>query len=222
MFNGSPIVESASFNDPLWAPRFLEMANEMVILGAKSKLITRYTGLTQKAVAERYRRLTGEEAPAGRLQQTMGKFYAMQHSRGGWDWVMQSATFARVYLQMEAAFGEPVNRGWLLLTSYQAYIRLTDALLEASPRTTRLTINQGYDLAHKLGSGPSRKTAELRLKECDDCGTHHLIVRDIELDNQKCPMCALNGHYQRLAESAEEIAEKKRTGTNHLQYAIQI
>ena len=131
MYPGSPIPEYAKFEDPLWTSRFLDLANAMVLMGAKPKLIARYTGLSSKAIAERYKRLTGQEAPAGRLQQTQPRHYALPHNRGGLDWNLQAATFSSIYLKIEKALDEPANRGWLLLTAYQAYYRLTDAMQQA-------------------------------------------------------------------------------------------
>lgn len=207
---GSPIPESAQHDDPVWTSRFLDLANEMVLVGAKPKLIARYTGLSPKAIADRYKRLTNQPAPPGRLQQTQPKNFAVPHSRGGLDWNLQSAAFASIYLKLERAFVESVNRGWLLLTAYQTYHRLTDPLQRKLPRLCRININNAYDLMTHLRYGISRQGAPLALKDCPDCSASYLIITEIELDHQSCPMCAIQARYARLVENSERIATTRQ------------
>lgn len=213
MGSGAPIPESADINDPLWTSNFLDLANAMVLMGGKPKLIARYTGLPPKAIAERYKRLTGQEAPAGRLQQTQPKHYAVPHNRGGLDWNLQSAAFASIYLKIEKALDEPANRGWLLLTAYQAYVRLTDPLQQALPRLTRISLNNAYDLMTHLGYGYSRKSAPLSLKACGDCGGSYLVITEQELDHQGCPMCAIQRRYMQLVENSERISASRQSAS---------
>lgn len=209
MHPGAPIPESAKFDDPLWTSRFLDLANAMVLMGGKPKLIARYTGLSPKAIADRYKRLTGQEAPAGRLQQTQPKHYAIPHNRGGLDWNLQSAAFASIYLKIERALDEPANRGWLLLTAYQAYFRLTDSLQQALPKLSRITLNNAYDLMTHLGYGHGRKSAPLALKDCNDCGGSYLVITELELDHQTCPMCAIQKRFSKLVENSERISASR-------------
>ncbi len=211
MFSGAPIPQHAEFDDPIWTGRFLDMANAMVLMGAKPKLIMRYTGLSQKAVTMRYKRLTGEEAPCGHNKTNLPKFFATPHNRGGLDFNMQAAAFAGIYLKLEEAMGEPVNLGWLLLTSYQAYVRLTDTISEAVPKLTRLSINQAYTLATHLGiSDRMRNSATLALKDCGDCGTNYLVLTEAEIDNQRCPMCAIHGRYATWIENGKKVAAARQ------------
>ena len=219
MYPGSPIPEYAKFEDPLWTSRFLDLANAMVLMGGKPKLIARYTGLSQKAIAERYKRLTGQEAPAGRLQQTQPRHYAIPHNRGGLDWNLQAATFSSIYLKIEKAIDEPANRGWLLLTAYQAYFRLTDSLQQALPKLSRISLNNAYDLMTHLGYGHGRKSAPLRMKDCDDCGASYLVITELEFDHQSCPMCAIQKRFQMLVDNAEKICSTRQSKSDLIQLA---
>lgn len=206
MHPGAPIPQTAQFDDPIWKSRFLDLANGMVLMGAKPVLIHRYTGLSPKLIAELYKRLVGQEAPSGRLQQALPKHYAIPHNRGGLEWILQTAAYASTYLKFEKAFDVIPNRGWLLLHSYQAYIRLTDPLQQEVPRLTRVTLNNAYDMMIHLGIGPSRKGARLALRDCDECGASHLVVTDLELDHQTCPMCAIQNRFMRLVENSQKIS----------------
>lgn len=210
MHAGAPIPETAQFDDPLWTSRFLDLAHAMIMLDGKPKLIARYTGLSAKSIADRYKRLTGHEAPAGRLQQAQPKHFAIPHNRGGLDWNIQAAAFAAVYLKIEAALDEPPNRGWLLTAAFQAYQRLTDPILAVMPDLPRVGFNTGYDLMTHLGYGYGRKSAALALKQCDVCGASHLIITTAELDNQSCPMCAIQRRYALLVENASRIQSCRR------------
>ncbi len=201
MYPGAPIPVNASFDDPLWTSRFFDLANEMVLMGGKPKLIARYTGLSSKSIADRYKRLTGKKAPCGRLQQTQPKPYAMPHNRGGLDWNIQAAVFASIYQKLEQALGEPANRGWLLLTAYQAYYRLTDMMQQELPKLHRLSLNNAYDLMTHLGRG----RGGLALQECDACGANYLVMTEAELDNQACPMCAIQQRFVKLVENVGKI-----------------
>lgn len=206
-----PIPESAEFDDPLWTSSFLDLANSMIVLGARPKLIGRYTGLSIRAIRERYRRLVGKEAPGGRLQQTQTKAFSTPNSRGGHDWLVQAAAFAGVFLKIESAMNdEPVNRGWLLVTAYATYRRLTDPMLESTPKLNRLSLNTAYEIMTYLGYGSNRKFAPLSLQRCAVCGTGRLVVTEIETDSQSCPMCSINKRYVHLLNNVERNAAQKR------------
>ena len=216
-----PIPESAQFDDPVWAGRFQDLANQMVLLSAKPKLISRYTGLTAKAISDRYQRLTGHVGSPGRLPQSQPKHYAIPHSRAGLDWTVQSAAFASIYLKLERAFEEPVNRGWLLVTAFQAYQRLTDPLQRKLPRLCRINFNNAYDLVTHLRYGISRKDAPLALQNCSSCGTSYLVITELELDHQSCPMCAIQARYRLLVENSERIsATRQASAAKKARHAI--
>lgn len=206
---GEPIPEYASFDDPVWRGRFLDLANRMVLMRAKPVLIHRYTGLSPKIIAELYKRLTGEEAPSGRLQQALPKHYAIPHNRGGLEWILQTAAYASTFVKFEKALDVVPNKGWLLLHSYEAYIRLTDKLQQEVPRLARVTLNNAYDMMIHLGTGPVRKGAKLALRDCPECGGSHLVVTDQELDHQACPMCAIQNRYLKLVENSHKISEHR-------------
>lgn len=201
MSPGLPIPESAKFDDPIWISRFMDLADLMVSFGGKPKLICRYTGLPAKVVAVRYKALTGREAQAGRLPQSGPGHYALPNNRGGLGWNLQAAAFASIYLRMEAALDEPVNRGWLLATSYQAYLRLTDPLRMSIPDLQRLGFNVAYDLMTHLCRGRARKSPSLELRNCGVCGTSFLVVTGGLAKRQACPMCGIQRELESPAES---------------------
>ena len=207
---GTPIPESAQFDDPIWKSRFLDLATGMVKMGAKPVLIHRYTGLSPKVIAELYKCLTGQEAPSGRLQQALPKHYAIPHNRGGLEWILQTAAYASTFFKFEKALDIVPNRGWLLLHSYKAYERLTAPLQHEIPRLSRVTLNNAYDMMIHLGVGPSRKGARLALRDCNECAGSHLVVTDQELDHQTCPMCAIQSRYMKLVENSQKISAERQ------------
>ncbi|MBX3669561.1 MAG: hypothetical protein KF778_14270 [Rhodocyclaceae bacterium] len=186
-----PIPLHAKLEDPVWTSRFLDLANTMVLFGGKPKLICRFTGLPAKAVAERYKLLTGRQAEAGRLPQAQPGYYACGHDNRNWDWNLQAAAFASIFLRIETAMDEPVNLGWLLTTAYQAYYRLTDPLRVAIPDLQRVGFNSAYDLVRLLGFGEGRKSAPLALKDCKTCGASFLVIAKAPFRNHMCPMCGI-------------------------------
>ena len=210
MHPGAPIPKSAQFDDPIWKSRFLDLANGMVMMEAKPVLIHRYTGLSPRVIAELYKRLTGREAPPGRLQQALPKHYAIYHNRGGLEWILQTAAYARTFLKFEKALDIVPNHGWLLLHSYQAYLRLTDPLQQEIPSLSRVSLNNAYDMMIHLGVGPSRKGASLVLRDCEECGGSRLVVTDQELDHQTCPMCAIQKRYMKLVENSQKISADRQ------------
>lgn len=199
-----PIPASVQFDDPIWISRFLDLADLMVWLGGKPKLICRYTGLAPKEVALRYKALTGREAQAGRLPQSKPGHYALPSKHRGLDWNLQAAAFASIYLRIEAALTEPVNRGWLLATAYLAYLRLTDPLRNSIRDLQRLEFNSAYDLMTLLGRDKDGKSAPLELRNCNVCGTSYLYITGWTAKRQACPMCGI----QRQLETP---ADKSRT-----------
>ncbi|MBZ0096788.1 MAG: hypothetical protein K8H75_15645 [Sulfuricella sp.] len=207
MYKATPIPESATIEDPLWTARFHDLANAMVLMSTRPKIISRYTGLSPRQVTERYVRLTNDVASPGRMGNGHPKRFAIPHDRGGLDWTIQSAVFTNCYLELEAAMGELVNRGWLLATTYHAYCRLTEPAFQET-KMRRLTINAAYDLMTHVGFGQYRKRAALAQQQCECCGTHFLVVTEAELDNQHCPMCALDKNYQRLVENSAKLREQ--------------
>ena len=83
MHPGAPIPVSAFFYDPLWQSRFIDLASALVLMNAKPKIISRYTGLQSKAIASRYLRLNNTTAKKGRLKVATSKSFAAVHKRWG-------------------------------------------------------------------------------------------------------------------------------------------
>lgn len=208
MHQGAPIPAHAEFDDPLWFGRFSDLANAMILLGAKPKLVANYTGLNQKSITERYRRLTGQEPPGGRMAQAQPKFFCNPNANGH-DFTLQSAIFATIYLKLERAMDEPAHAGWLLVTAYQAYLRLTDSIADQLPRLNRLTLSHSYDLMMHVGFR-RRNMAAISLKECECCGTTYLVANDYEKDQaEECPLCAMQRRQEQLAVNLDRTKQKR-------------
>ena len=203
------IPESANFKDPFWKPKFLELANMLIELGANPKLVARYTDLSERQITQAFVSILGKEPEAGRITASAPRRYAVVSERGGYGLLLQATLFANCYLQLEAAISEPVNRGWLLATAYRSYLRLTPQLCDAESNK-RLPISAAYDIVCHIGIGNYRNEAALRMKGCDDCGINYLTLREAESFNQCCPMCAVNNNFQRLADTSKSLKAKSR------------
>lgn len=208
MHQGAPIPINAEFDDPLWMGRFSDLANEMILLGAKPKLVANYTGLPQKAISDRYRRLTGEDPPGGRMAQTQPKFFCAPNANG-FEFNLQSAIFAKIYIKLEEAMGEPVHAGWLLVTAYQAYLRRTEAIADEVPRLSRLTLGNAYDLMMHVGFR-RRHMAAIVVKECGDCGSPYLLAAELERESCGCPLCAMQRRQDQLAVNLDRTRQNRK------------
>lgn len=208
---GQPIPESAEFDDPIWIGRFHDLANAMISLDAKTKIIARYTGLPTKAVLNRYKRLTGRGAPVGRSQTFAPERFVTGSPRNGYDWNIQAAAYVGIYLKIEAALDEKVNRGWLLTVAYQVYERLTEPTRTASPSTQMLSFNRAYDLMNSIGHGIGRNSAALRLSTCTQCQSGFLSANTMEPDSQRCPVCDLEKKYERMSKCAHKMTEVRES-----------
>lgn len=199
---GTPIPANANFKDPLWSPHFYALANKLIMLGAKPKLITRYTGLATKAILERYKGLRGEAPPHGRMQQTLPKTYANLSNRGSLPFILQCAAFANIFHKIRCAIpaGEAVNDGWLLAKAFETHTRLACA---EPGQPVLLTITHAYDIKSYITAG------DLELVDCPECGGAHLLVTAAERDGQHCPMCLIQRRYVLLVENSAAITAAK-------------
>ena len=183
MFQGSPIPPHATVSDPLWLARFHDLANAMILCGAKGKLVTWATGLNSKQVTDRYIKLCGINPPLGRLGQADPKYFALRSHKRGFGWNIQCAIFTAVYQKMQESMTEPTHRGWLLYTAYDVYVQLTNGTVD---KEDIIPFSNAYEIvAHTQGKQPT-----LKLHPCQDCGTNYLILTGAEIDNQDCPLCA--------------------------------
>jgi hypothetical protein len=72
-----PIPENTRPDDPRWAIEFLQLAHDLVIAGAKAKLIERFTELPHRRVSEMYKALLGVAPPAGPVMQGSARYFAV-------------------------------------------------------------------------------------------------------------------------------------------------
>lgn len=195
-----PIPDDATIGDPIWHSQILELANALVREGAKARLVERFTGLPHKKVANLYQIILNQSPVSGPITQGTAGFFATPKTYGA-SWNLQSAIFLSCYLRLEKLIGMVPNRGWLLLKAFQAYKAMTQPLLDTTG-IKRLDINQAYSLLALTGFGRMRGREDIQQAHCMDCGVNFLVVAQEELDTQRCPICAMNENYSRLAEQS--------------------
>lgn len=214
---GKPIPENADYEDPRWVGSFHDLAAKMISFDAKTKIIVRYTGIPAKTISRRYKLLTGRCAPAGRSQTFDPERFIFKNHRIGVDWNIQAAAYVGIYLKIESAMEQKVNRGWLLTAAYQAYERLTEKTRHASPKTEKLTFNRAYDLMNSFGHGISRKLSSLCLRTCVDCQSGYLSANSIELNTPHCPVCELERKYMLMSDYAKQMTVQRKSGLKKAQ-----
>ena len=190
------IPRSATPTDPKWEFEFFGLARGLVMAGAKAKLIAHLTQLSQRRIRSLYRVLKGTHAPAGPVLQANARFFAMPSASTSSSWSIQCAIFLACYERVGAMAELPLNRGWQLLSSFNAYTRITEDLHRAIA-LTRLDINQAYGLLTHCRFLEDPK-AELQRRACPNCLMNYLIVTTVALRAQPCPVCAMNSNSLRL------------------------
>ena len=200
MFQGTPIPDFASINDPLFAARFQDLANAMILHGAKGKLVQWATGLSAKQVTERYQKLCNTKPPLGRNGQADPKSFALPSQHKSRKWNIQSAIFASVYEQLRDSMVEPVHKGWLLCTAYDSYVKLSNC-----DPADQIPFNNAYDIVNHTQC----KHPPLRLHPCKECGCSFLVLTNAELDNQECPVCAVGKRCEHLINIGSNRAKKQ-------------
>ncbi len=138
-----PIPEDARPDDPRWAIAFLQLAHDLVIAGAKAKIIERFTDLPHSRVREMYKALRGIVPPAGPVMQGSARHFAMPSKNTSEASRIQCAIFLACYDRMGKITTSPLQRGWRLLAAFNAYLRLTETLSQTAS-IKRLDINQAY------------------------------------------------------------------------------
>lgn len=192
-----PIPENAQPGDPRWQIAFLELAREFIMANAKAKIIERFTDLSHRKVRETYLALRGIAPPAGPVMQGSARYFAMHGKKTSEVSRIQSVIFLACYERMGKITTTPVHRGWRLLAAFNAYLSLTEQLNQTTP-IKRLDINQAYALLAYCGFLAPPNSAELRRRQCSVCSIYYLIVANENLDTQRCPVCAINAHWQSL------------------------
>lgn len=202
MSHSTPIPHDATVDDPLWSARFHELANALILSGAKGKIVSWATGLTPKQVSNRYVKLCGKFPPLGRTGQGNPVSFARPTShRGGHAWTLQCAIFTGCYDRLKECMNGPVHKAWLLYTAHETYIRLTE---DAAIRGEPIPINVAYDIvSHTQGKQPT-----LKLHPCPDCEIRYLVLTSAELDHQDCPVCAIQKNCDHLIKTGTLAARK--------------
>ncbi len=193
----TPIPEGARPDDPKWAAAYLELANGLVMAGAKAKLVSRFTDLPQKRVRQLYRALRGMDPPAGPVVQGSARFFAMPGKHTSEAWVVQSVFFLECYDRIGKANALPMDRGWRLLAAFTAYLDVTEKHNQATA-DKRFDINQAYALLTHCGFLTDAGTAELKRKQCQVCLIRYPVVATALPDSHGCPVCTTNANILRL------------------------
>jgi hypothetical protein len=197
----TPITEDARPGDPRWSVPYLKLAEGLVAVGAKAKLIERFTDLPHSRVQLLYRAFRGTAPPAGPLTQGSARQFAVPGKHTSESLRIQCAIFLACYDRIGRITPAPLQRGWRLLAAFNAYLDLTEKLT-AKTSVKRLDINQAYALLTYCGFLTLRAEAELQRELCPDCGIAYPVAVNEPRAKQSCPVCAINANCLRLAEQA--------------------
>ena len=197
-----PIPENARPGDPRWAVAFLDLAQGLVIEGAKAKLIERFTDLPRSKIKELYKALRGTPPPAGPVMQGSARYFALPGKHTSEALRIQCVIFLACYERMAKISSTPVQRGWLLLAAFNSYLSITEEKLSPADAIKRLDINQAYALLSYCGFTTMPNGAELQLRQCEICSISYPVVAAEALDIQGCPVCAIDENCERLAKQA--------------------
>jgi hypothetical protein len=206
----TPITEGARATDPRWTVPYLQLAEGLVLAGAKARLIERFTEFPHSRVTALYRAFRGTVPPAGPITQGNARYFAVPSKRTSESLRIQCAIFLACYERMGRITATPLQRGWQLLAAFNAYLELTEKLTAATA-VKRLDINQAYALLACCGFLAMRGEAELQRELCPDCGIAYPIAASEPRARQGCPVCAINANCLRLAGQASASAQKTRT-----------
>lgn len=197
----TPIPDNARPDDPCWAIAFLHLAHDLVIAGAKAKIIERFTDLPHSRVREMYKALRGIAPPAGPVMQGSARHFAMPSKHTSEALRIQCAIFLACFDRMGKITTLPVHRGWRLLAAFNAYLGLTEKLNQTAS-VKRLDINQAYALLSYCGFMTRANGVDLQLKECPVCSISYPVVTNEQLNSQGCPVCAIHANCLRLSHQA--------------------
>ena len=181
---------------------FLDLAQGLVIAGAKAKLIERFTDLPRSKIKELYKALRGTSPPAGPVMQGSARYFAVPGKHTSEAARIQCAIFLACYERMAKITSTPVQRGWLLLAAFNSYLSITEEKLSPADSIKRLDINQAYALLTYCGFMTMLNGAELQLRQCQICSISYPVVAAEALDIQGCPVCAIDDNCERLSDQA--------------------
>ena len=200
-----PIPETAKFDDIMYVGAFMELAIAMVTASARRQIVMRYTGIKSQVATSLYRKIHQSDAVSGPVKQYRPKYFApgIRSPRfSGLAWNLQGATFLECYDTIARSVEVKPHRGWLLLTAYYAYLKVTDKLARAE-NAKRLDINQAYSLLAFSGINNVPEMAEVVRISCKKCGAVYLVDTAYESHTQKCPVHAMSDHLLRLTHQAQ-------------------
>lgn len=205
----TPIPERARPDDARWAAAYLELATDLVLAGARAKVIARLTDLPVTRISQLYRGLRNRVPPPGPVIQGHARFFAISGKHTPEAWPIQSAIFLSCYEHMGRAVEEPAQRGWQFLAAFNAYLSLTEKL-HRSDSIKRLDINQAYALLTHSGFLIQTAAAELQRRECPTCFIQYPVTMSDNPGEQRCPVCAINANWVRLAWQSSPARRHKR------------
>lgn len=206
----TPILEDARPGDPRWECAFLDLAHGLVMVGAKAKIIERFTDLSHRRIRSMYRALRGMSPPAGPVTQGSARFFAVPTRDTSEAWSIQCAIFLECFERTGRITTMPLHRGWRLLAAFKSYLSITEKLNDAVA-VKRLDVNQAYALLTYCGFMTLPESAELQRRQCPVCMIKYPIVASEKLTTQRCPVCAINADDARLNDQASAAAIKSRT-----------
>ncbi|TRZ99098.1 MAG: hypothetical protein D4R84_02575 [Rhodocyclaceae bacterium] len=217
------IPASATPSNILLRGVFHELAIGLTRAAAKRKLVIRYTGIKAQAATALHRAIHRHDPASGPIRQYNPAYFtnASDSARfSGLAWNLQGATFLSIYGQVKKSCEVMPHEGWLLLTTYNAYLKATDKLAAhfktkspdkptAEERLMRLDINQAYALLAFAAVNTIPESAELKLKTCPECGVDYLVNTSFETMSQKCPIHTMSENCQRL--TVQSRSARKRS-----------
>ena len=165
---------------------FLDLAQGLVIAGAKAKLIERFTDLPRSKIKELYKALRGTSPPAGPVMQGSARYFAVPGKHTSEAARIQCAIFLACYERMAKITSTPVQRGWLLLAAFNSYLSITEEKLSPADSIKRLDINQAYALLAYCGFMTMLNGAELQLRQCQICSISYPVVAAEEIGRASC------------------------------------
>jgi hypothetical protein len=194
-----PIPEGADPTDPRWESAFLDLAQGLVMAGAKARIITRLVDVHVNKIRRMYRVLRDMDPPSGPVVQGSARFFARPGKHTSEAWNFQSSIFVGCYERIGEITEVRLHRGWRLLAAFSAYLSLTEKIARDTG-VKRLDINHAYALLTHCGFLEAGRKSELQRADCPVCLISYLVVCTERLDQQGCPICAMNANCTRLVQ----------------------
>jgi len=198
-----PIPEGADPTDPRWESAFLDLAHGLVMAGAKVRIIHRFVDIPVAKIRRMYRVLLDTDPPSGPILQGNARFFAIPGKHTSEAWHFQCSIFLGCFDRIGKITDIPLHRGWRMFAAFSAYLSLTEKLARDTS-VKRLDINHAYALLTHCGFLDADGKAELQRVECPVCLMSYLVVTTERLDQQACPICAMNANSIRLVQQGTD------------------